>query len=950
MPQALRRFGQVYALLALLTCSAPSAIAQSPASRGNSVRLMTLNQTRYRLQAGESARIATPVLRSITAVSTVPNLRFPIRASMESDGQSVHFTVPPTTPKGTYILTFVAVDSAGAVRTGAVDLRITPMQLPRASGTGTGVPVVLLNGWQAICTTTESTIAASVDTFGQLAYQLQDQGLPVAFFNNCSYGDIQIEALGAELGTFLNGLTYTDGTPILQFDLVTHSMGGLIARAYLAGLQNDGSPSPPVNPNVGKLIMIACPNFGSFQAFDLGVQAPEMIPGSAFLYNLARWNQGADDLRGVDALAIIGNAGTEGGLPNASDGVVSLTSGSLGFTSQSSQKPVQTRIVPYCHVDPNLATSLGIGMSCSGAGGIAYVTDGSQLSGQIVSSFLAGNSDWMAIGGTPPTDPYLSVYGGMFFALANSADQYVTDLTQVSWGSVALQTGGVPGTVFYDEFLSGTGTFQLTSSSLGTVPCGSFTEPSGYYSVARCKSPPLISSVTPRQDIAGQGLIVTSFGVVTINGVGFGQQCPSCQLLLSGSLIQAFSWTDSAISVLLPPYTGFATFAVEVPTGSDSINVMLAPASTIAVTPASLRFAYTTTGAVPAPQSVQLSNTGGGTLAWSAITNASWLAVTPSSGTGPSTLSVSVSPAGLSAGTYMASIQISAAGATNSPVAVAITLTVTAPGPASLAVAPQKLMYSYTVGGAAPAPQTLSITNTGGGTLSWAASVSANWLLLSATSGTAPATLSVSVNPAGIAPGSYSATVEVSATGANGSPASIPVALTVQAAQPPFTVKSATAGQIEPFAPDSIVAAYGAILATGTAGATVVPLPTSLDGNSVTVTDSADVARLAPLFYVSPAQVNFEIPEKGAPPQKDDPLLAAHEFAEDGWQVGAQPGPTAVLEHGANPGLISHFTKQGLIDIGNRSIKDGKITGQAADEIRHSSRNGNSTGWRRSSA
>ena len=31
-----------------------------------------------------------------------------------------------------------------------------------------------------------------------------------------------------------------------------------------------------------------------------------------------------------------------------------------------------------------------------------------------------------------------------------------------------------------------------------------------------------------------------------------------------------------------------------------------------------------------------------------------------------------------------------------------------------------------------------------------------------------------------------------------------------------------------------------------------------------------------------------------------------------GWR---EPGPTAVIEHGANPGLISHWTKQGLIDI-----------------------------------
>lgn len=44
-------------------------------------------------------------------------------------------------------------------------------------------------------------------------------------------------------------------------------------------------------------------------------------------------------------------------------------------------------------------------------------------------------------------------------------------------------------------------------------------------------------------------------------------------------------------------------------------------------------------------------------------------------------------------------------------------------------------------------------------------------------------------------------------------------------------------------------------------------------------------------------------------------------------------GPTAVIEHGANPGLISHFVKQGLIDIGNKLIKDGKATGKKAEKI-----------------
>ena len=49
-----------------------------------------------------------------------------------------------------------------------------------------------------------------------------------------------------------------------------------------------------------------------------------------------------------------------------------------------------------------------------------------------------------------------------------------------------------------------------------------------------------------------------------------------------------------------------------------------------------------------------------------------------------------------------------------------------------------------------------------------------------------------------------------------------------------------------------------------------------------------------------------------------------------GWK---EKGPTAVLEHGANPGLISHFTKQGLLDIGKKMLKDGKAKGRDAEEI-----------------
>jgi len=47
----------------------------------------------------------------------------------------------------------------------------------------------------------------------------------------------------------------------------------------------------------------------------------------------------------------------------------------------------------------------------------------------------------------------------------------------------------------------------------------------------------------------------------------------------------------------------------------------------------------------------------------------------------------------------------------------------------------------------------------------------------------------------------------------------------------------------------------------------------------------------------------------------------------------SEPGPTAVIEHGANPGLISHFVKQGLIDIGQSLIADRKVKGAAASKL-----------------
>jgi len=71
---------------------------------------------------------------------------------------------------------------------------------------------------------------------------------------------------------------------------------------------------------------------------------------------------------------------------------------------------------------------------------------------------------------------------------------------------------------------------------------------------------------------------------------------------------------------------------------------------------------------------------------------------------------------------------------------------------------------------------------------------------------------------------------------------------------------SAASFKASALASESIVALFGASLASSTQVATSAPLPALLGGTSVTVRDSANNEKLAPLFFVSEGQINFLMP------------------------------------------------------------------------------------------
>ena len=570
--------------------------------------------------------------------------------------------VPPATPAGQYEVESVLRGADGRLFAAKLPVRVEAFTIPK-SNSGK-VPVILLNGWQFDCSDQASTLTASENTFGNLDSQLQSLDIPAAFFNNCAYGAAPIEDLGAQLGAFISNLTYSDGTSVSQVDLIAHSMGGLIARAYLAGLQSNGTLTPPLNPQVRKLIEIATPNFGSFQASTVGSQLPEMLPGSPFLWNLANWNQDSDDLRGVDALAIIGNGGTWTGSPiGVSDGVVSVTSASLGFARDLSR----TQILPYCHIDTTLGNPVGYQayldgeVTCSGYG-IANTTEAPET-GQLILSFLAAASGWSAPtthpkpNSTPAQDPYLSKYGGIYFAVVNPAGQYLSDLNQVSFGSQVnffgngkLQGGPSGATISYADFVEGSGDFQATSITAGSLTCGPFSVPAGYYVAVRCKASTAISSVTPL-DSSASGAVVASGATISINGAGFGTQCPTCVVLANGAPLQVSSWADSITAFLPATYNGLVTLVVQSTAGQDSINIMARPLT------ATCSYGLNLGGQGFSSQG------GSGTIniataancPWSISNLPSWISLTgPTSGAGTGTISFNAAPdsAGDLSGTF----------------------------------------------------------------------------------------------------------------------------------------------------------------------------------------------------------------------------------------------------------------------------------------------------------
>ncbi len=291
-------------------------------------------------------------------------------------------------------------------------------------------------------------------------------------------------------------------------------------------------------------------------------------------------------------------------------------------------------------------------------------------------------------------------------------------------------------------------------------------------------------------------------------------------------------------SMMLPgTYSGWVTFSSR---GSDPvkdspqtifISLTIVPQCAIQVSPGALTFTSVYLQPSPDPKMISVGLTQGCStpLQWnsSVTTNngGHWLSIGQTKGTTPAYPLVSANISGLSPGSYTGALVFSSKSGNQT---IPVTLIVAKPATPVLSVGPATMNFSAVYGQSSPPVQVATITNKGGGTLSWNAtattSIGAGWLSIAPSSGNLsagqPANIRVTVKLLqSLTPGTYDGMITISATDGSGNPAvgspqSIPITFVVLppcaiASTPPALNFTGVVGQPAPAAQAANISAGG---------------------------------------------------------------------------------------------------------------------------------------------
>ena len=280
-------------------------------------------------------------------------------------------------------------------------------------------------------------------------------------------------------------------------------------------------------------------------------------------------------------------------------------------------------------------------------------------------------------------------------------------------------------------------------------------------------------------------------------------------------------------------------------------------AGPLTITPNQLTFQSSTSGVTPASIGILVGTSA--VTPYYVSTPTPWINVSTGYFYGNQRMTVTVTPGTLAANKipYSGEIDFATNGVTER---LPVSLTVTGDSNAgNIGADKTNLGFTYVAGGSAPAAQPVLISGSTGGFTAIAASDTGNWLMVTPSSGAVGTNITVSVDPTGIAIGSYTGTVTIAGTNGLTGQAVINVSLTVTAPLPSATsVINGASGAQGTVAPGEVITLIGTHLGPATAATAQVVngfLTTQLGGVQVLVSGVP-----APMIYASATQVSAVVP------------------------------------------------------------------------------------------
>jgi uncharacterized protein (TIGR03437 family) len=289
------------------------------------------------------------------------------------------------------------------------------------------------------------------------------------------------------------------------------------------------------------------------------------------------------------------------------------------------------------------------------------------------------------------------------YVFSQVACSYTLNPANASFGSgggtgsflISTQTGcPVAAPVSQNPFLTfavvgNTVNFSVTANPFAVSRLGTITVGTQIFSVVETAPPqPTDITIVPlKLQFNSSPTVAPPSQSIAING-GDGQSFtatsnqPWVTVTSSTTMLPAILTVKVAPDKLAPGSVNGAIITIVTQTSTNYVLVtyIVQGLPSLVPVPAALTFNYVVGGAQPASQTLKVSASTLAALAIN-ISGSSFVSVSPSSGTTPQLITVSVDPSKVGVGSSQSSISITATGVTNSPLVIPVTLNVSSPGP-----------------------------------------------------------------------------------------------------------------------------------------------------------------------------------------------------------------------------------------------------------------------------